>query len=210
MTESVSPRRERAAHWDSAYRDRGSTAVSWYQPAPTVSIELIHRTDIARDAAIIDIGGGASGLVDALLADGFCDVSVLDVSGVALDEVRQRLASDAPVTLIHGDLLHWSPERSFDLWHDRAVFHFLVDEHERATYLRTLRGAVHKSGFVILGTFAPDGPSHCSGLRVARYSGEELSEVLGPDFEVRERLREEHVTPAGVVQPFTWLVARRR
>lgn len=210
MRGSATARGDKAPHWDDAYRERGSAGVSWFQPTPTRSIELIRRLNLAIGAAIIDIGGGTSGLVDALLADGFRDLSVLDVSEVALEEVRQRLGVAAPVELIHGDLLLWAPERHFDLWHDRALFHFLVEEAERRAYLQALRGALRSGGFIIVGTFAADGPEYCSGLPVARYSGAELAEVLGPDFEILEEAREEHVTPAGVIQPFTWLVAQRR
>ncbi len=200
----------REDHWDSAYRDRGTAGVSWFQPEPTMSIELIRSLGFPRDAAIIDVGGGTSFLVDALLDDGFDDLSVLDVSDVALQAVRQRLSSDAPVTLIHDDVLAWRPERAFDLWHDRALFHFLVDEATRTEYLNTLHRALLAGGFVILGTFASDGPEYCSGLPVARYSAEDLTRVMGTDFEILGRTREEHLTPAAAIQPFTWLTARRR
>lgn len=203
-------RGDEEARWDAAYRDGGVAGVSWYQPTPKVSVELIRRLEIPRNAAIIDIGGGASSLVDTLLADGFTDLSVLDFSEVALNAVRQRLGSDVPVALIHGDLLTWQPERRFDLWHDRAVFHFLVEEGARTTYLETLRQALNAGGSVIMATFAPDGPEYCSGLPVARYSADDLAEVLGAEFEVIEQSREEHVTPGGVVQSFIWLAARRR
>ena len=135
---------------------------------------------------------------------------VTPVSGVALETVRQRLGSGPQVRLIHDDLLAWTPQRRFDLCHDRAVFHFLGDDAAQQTYLRTMRQALRTGGVVIVGTFASDGPEYCSGLSVARYSAEELSAMLGTDFEVLEQLREEHVTPAGVMQPFTWVAARVR
>lgn len=203
-------RRAGARHWDRAYEGRGVAGLSWYQPYPSVSIDLIHRLAVPHHAAVVDVGGGASTLVDTLVAEGFTDVTVLDISGAALEAVRSRLGLDARVTFAHEDLLSWSPPRPFDVWHDRAVFHFLVDEPSRRAYLSKLQDAIVPGGLVILATFAPDGPERCSGLPVARYSPEDLSGVLGPGYGVVEQVREEHVTPAGVVQPFTWLAARRR
>jgi 2-polyprenyl-3-methyl-5-hydroxy-6-metoxy-1,4-benzoquinol methylase len=208
MSEAPISSGQRAAHWDAAYETRGTTGVSWFQPTATTSIQLIERTGIAQGAAIIDIGGGASLLADALLDRGFTDVSVLDVSKAALAEVRQRLDSNASVSLLQEDLLSWSPERQYDLWHDRAVFHFLVAPSDRDTYLRTLRSALRPNGFIVLATFASDGPEYCSGLPVCRYSSADLAEVLGSTFQVIETFRDQHVTPAGVEQPFTWLAAR--
>jgi SAM-dependent methyltransferase len=210
MAQSANARGGSEAHWDSAYRDHGTRGVSWFQPEPTVSVELIHHLDVPADAAVLDVGGGASTLVDALLAEGFSDLCVLDISEEALKALRQRLPADAPVTLIHADLLAWTPERTFDLWHDRAVFHFLVDEAARRAYLDGLRQGLHAGGHVIVGAFAPDGPQYCSGLPVARYTAGNLSEALGADFDVVERRREEHITPTGAMQPFTWLAARFR
>ena len=196
------------AHWDSAYTDRGVRGVSWFQPAATVSTELVHRLGIPKQAAVIDVGGGTSYFVDALAAEGFGDLTVLDVSEVALGTVRQRFGEHQTLALVHADVLSWAPGRKFDLWHDRAVFHFLVDSSARDSYLAQLRLALRHGGTVIMGTFAPDGPEYCSGLPAARYSGDELVKALGPGLEVVEELREEHLTPAGVTQPFTWLAAR--
>jgi len=199
---------QRAEHWDAAYETRGATGVSWFQPTATTSIELIERLRIPKSAAVVDIGGGASVLADALLDQGFTDVSVLDVSQAALAEVRRRLGASTSVSLLHEDLLAWSPERQYDLWHDRAVFHFLVDPSDRQIYFRTLRSALLPKGFVIIATFASDGPENCSGLPVSRYSPADLAEALGPRFRVVEAFRDLHVTPAGIEQPFTWLAAR--
>jgi SAM-dependent methyltransferase len=208
MPESATARDGKEAHWDAVYRDHGTGGVSWFQPTPTVSIELIRRLEVAADAAILDVGGGASTLVDALIADGYRDLSVLDISDVALGAARQRLGAEAPITLIHVDLLAWTPERSFDLWHDRAVFHFLVEDRERRRYRDLMRQALRLGGHFIVATFASDGPQYCSGLPVARYTTEELSEVLGEGFEVLDHRREEHRTPTGSMQPFTWLAGR--
>jgi hypothetical protein len=173
-------------------------------------LELIETLGVGREAAVIDVGGGASKLVDHLIERGFSDLSVLDVSPAALAEGRRRLAARAPVVWLCEDLLVWRPERRFELWHDRAVFHFLVSPDERDTYLRALHSAVGANGFVVLGTFAPDGPPSCSGLPVARYSVAELTDLLGPRFELLGTRREEHTTPKGVIQPFTWVAGRVR
>jgi SAM-dependent methyltransferase len=201
--------RGRQSHWDAAYRDRGLEGVSWYQARPALSLELIRRLGLGPGAAVLDVGGGASGLAEALVADGLSDVTVLDVSAVALDALRRRLGPASPVRLVHADLLDWEPERTYDLWHDRAVFHFLVDPAERRRYLQRLDRAVAPAGAVVVGTFAPDGPERCSGLPVARYAPEDLARALGPGFEVVDRRREEHLTPAGALQAFTWVAARR-
>lgn len=201
---------ERARHWDSAYAGRGVHGVSWYQDAPSVSLELIEALGIGRDAAVIDVGGGASDLAEHLVERGFIDVSVLDVSAAALAEARRRLGDAAPVSWLHEDLLVWRPERRFVLWHDRAAFHFLVTSDDRDKYLQTLRSAIGVEGFVVLATFAPDGPEFCSGLPVARYSVADLAHLLGAGFELLETRREEHITPQGVMQPFTWVAGRMR
>lgn len=198
------------AHWDTAYRDRGAAGVSWFQPTPSVSLELIHRVGVPSDAAVIDVGGGASTLIDALAGEGFGDLTVLDISAEALGIIRDRLPLGSAVALVQGDVLAWAPERTFDLWHDRAVLHFLVDEGTRRRYFDRVRKALRPNGHIIVGAFAADGPPSCSGLPVVRYSPEALSALLGDDFDVVTQTREEHVTPTGGVQPFTWIAARRR
>lgn len=204
------PEEGRARHWDGTYRDRGATGVSWYQSDPAVSLELIAALGLERDAPIVDVGGGASVLTDRLLASGFSDLTVLDVSQVALDNSRGRLPAEAPVERLCQDVLGWNPSRRFGLWHDRAVFHFLTDDDDRDRYRVVLREALLPGGAVIIATFAPDGPTHCSGLPVCRYGPADLAAVLGDGFEVEATLREEHTTPTGAVQPFTWLAARAR
>lgn len=174
-----------------------------------MSLDLIEALHIPRDAAVIDIGGGASQLVDHLLERGFSDLTVLDISKSALAEVRGRLGASA-VHRLHEDLLEWQPDRRYDLWHDRAVFHFLVVEADRRSYLRALGSAMKTGGFLILATFSFDGPAVCSGLPVARYSAEDVSRILGDSFEVLETRREIHTTPSGALQPFTWVAGRLR
>lgn len=199
---------ERQRHWDAAYGDRGVTTVSWFQPEPAVSLELLHVLAVDPGAPVIDVGGGASPFVDRLVGEGYGDVSVLDVSEVALDEARRRLGPDAAVSWIHEDVLRWRPARRYGLWHDRALFHFLTADDDRTTYGRVLRSAVTPGGGVIVGTFAEDGPEYCSGLQVTRYSASQLAGVLGASFEVVATRHEVHTTPAGLVQPFTWVAGR--
>lgn len=192
-------------HWDTAYRTRGIQGVSWFQSEPVMSLRMIRRLGIKRSTAVIDVGGGASSLVKHLVADGFSDVSVLDVSDVALEEARAKLNDAGRVTWLHEDVLTWHPARRFGLWHDRAVFHFLTDEGDRARYLSTLSEAMEPGAGVVMATFADDGPEYCSGLPVARYSAEELVNLLGSRFTVVKTQGESHTTPGGVVQPFTWI-----
>lgn len=203
----MSERAERAQHWDSVYASRGPEGVSWYQPIPSVSLELVEALGVEPASPVIDVGGGASTLADLLLERGFRDVTVLDLSSVALDEVRRRLAGRA-VELVCADVLDWTPSRTYGLWHDRAVLHFLVDDGDRRRYLDRLREALRPDGFVIVGAFAPDAPPTCSGLPVVRFSPTELANLLGARFEPLETRREEHRTPRGAVQPFTWVAGR--
>lgn len=197
------------SHWDAAYTRGGSEAMGWYQAEPEASLGLIARLALPADAAIIDVGGGASILVDRLLDQGYTDVTVLDISDAALSEAKDRLTDNASVTWMHTDLLEWRPLRKYDLWHDRAVLHFLVDDLERTRYGERLREALAPGGYAVIGTFAPDGPDHCSGLPVRRYSATDLAAMLGHEFEAVEELREVHTTPGAVAQPFTWISARR-
>jgi hypothetical protein len=200
--------RERAEHWDDAYRSLGVESVSWFEPEPTMSLALLDALGIGPDDAVLDVGGGASTLVDHLVGRGFRDVTVLDVSVIALKEGQARLGPDVPVGWLREDLLSWNPPRRYDGWHDRAVFHFLTEPADRRRYFGVLAGAVAPGGAVIIGTFAEDGPESCSGLPVARYSATELCDELGPLFHPLVTKREVHVTPTGALQPFTWVAGR--
>jgi len=173
------------------------------------SLALIDRLRAPKTSPIIDVGGGASLLVDELLARGYSDLSVLDVSATALDVARRRLTDADRVHWLCEDITTWHPPRKYRLWHDRAVFHFLVEAAEQAAYLEVMRTALENDGVLVIATFAADGPERCSGLPVARYDTAGLERLL-EGFTVIESRREEHITPAGDTQPFTWIAARRR
>lgn len=199
---------ERVAHWESVYERNQADDVSWYQAEPVVSLELVGLLGISADAALIDVGGGASVLVDALLQRGFVDLTVLDISEAALRASRERVGVDAPVDWIASDLLTWEPTRRYALWHDRAVFHFLSGDGV-GVYRDLVHRAVAPRGYVVMATFAPDGPEWCSGLPVTRYDADHLIEVLGGEFMLVDQRREVHTTPSGAIQPFTWIAARK-
>jgi SAM-dependent methyltransferase len=199
-----------AEHWDAAYA-RGPQAVSWFQARPEVSLRLIDGLDLAPAAPVIDVGGGASPLAAALLDRGLSDLTVLDVSAAALAAARERLGPHAAeVTWMHEDLRAFAPERRYALWHDRAVLHFLTAEAERRAYADLAARAVAPGGHVILASFALDGPERCSGLPVRRADAAGLADLLAGAFDLVAEEREQHRTPGGAVQRFTWVVARRR
>jgi trans-aconitate methyltransferase len=197
---------DRVAHWDKVYTTKSIDAVSWYQLRPTTSLELLSHVGLSKESALLDIGGGASVLVDFLLDDGFTDVSVLDIAAPALTAAKQRLgeARAAKVKWLVADLTKWKPERTYDLWHDRAVLHFLTEEGDRAAYAKVVNSALKPGGQAIIATFAPDGPEKCSGLVVRRHSPADMAELLGPGFVLEEERREEHHTPGGSAQRFAW------
>lgn len=199
-----------AAHWDEAYDRLGSTGVSWFQRSPDVSRRLVERLDVSPGSSIIDVGGGESTLVDTLLEGGADDVSVLDLSAIALAGARMRLGAEAGrVRWIRGDVRGWEPDHAYAVWHDRALFHFMVTPPDIAAYLRAARAAVALGGHMVMGTFAADGPTRCSGLPVARYAPDDLAATVGDDFSLIDCEREEHRTPSGTVQAFTWVTLRR-
>lgn len=182
--------------------------MGWFQNEPTMSLRLLSQAPPPR--SVIDVGGGASLLVDSLLVSGFDDVTVLDVSDHALLQVHERLPHDSePVSFVVADILDWQPDRQWNAWHDRAVFHFLIDPNDRARYVATAARAVATDGVLVIGCFAPDGPESCSGLPTARYEADGLAGEFEPAFRLEQSHRELHRTPAGGVQPFTWVVLRR-
>jgi hypothetical protein len=202
-------------HWDAVYSSRGEQQVSWYQADPRLSAELIADAAAGmaadRDSAVIDAGGGVSLLAGRLAAAGFIDVTVVDVSAAALAAARRR-PGGSQVTWINADLLAWRPPRAYHIWHDRAVYHFLTSPADRAASLGTLRTALPGGGAIILAAFAADGPAHCSGLPVARYDGAglaaELTGTYGDAVTITGCRDEQHRTPSGIIQPFTWITAR--
>jgi hypothetical protein len=192
-------------HWQRVYQTRPPGEVSWHQEVPERSLELIRATGVAPDDPILDAGGGASRLVDHLQAGGYTDVTVLDVAPAALEQSQARLgAAGARVNWISSEVTAFRPQRRYALWHDRAVFHFLVTPSERSNYLAVLRAALASTGHLILATFGTRGPDRCSGLPVQRYSQEQLTDLLGSDFELRRCALEDHLTPAGRHQEFLW------
>ena len=204
------PSPDSRAHWQNVYTTRRETEVSWFQATPSVSLELIRSVGALGRAAIIDIGGGASRLVDALLDHGCQDVTVLDVSEAALSATRARLADrTAAVQWIAADVTRWDPPRQYDLWHDRAAFHFLTDANDRTAYVEGLGRALRSGGHAIIATFAADGPERCSGLPVVRYDAAMLGATLGNRFTLMESRREDHLTPMGTTQRFQYSVFRR-
>ncbi len=196
----------RQQHWNDVYARKREDEVSWFQAGPALSIDLIQRCAAPLGAKIIDVGGGASRLVDGLLDRGFEDLTVLDLSSAALTKARERLGvRGARVHWIAADVTTFVPPARYAIWHDRAVFHFLTSPADRSAYVQALELAVEHGGHAIVGTFALDGPERCSGLDVVRYDGPGLAAALGPSFSLIETLRHEHVTPAGKVQAFTFV-----
>ena len=202
---------ERQTHWQNVYQTKGERDVSWFQEMPTISLDLIRATGVGPDASIIDIGGGASRLADVLIAEGFHSLSVLDVSEKALATSRERLGSKAAnVAWIVADIAGWQPDKRYDLWHDRAAFHFLTEPGDRRAYAECVRIALRPGGHVIIGTFAPDGPERCSGLPVVRHDAGSIGEVLGPSFKLVESRRHDHPTPGGTIQRFQFSQFQRQ
>ncbi len=199
------------AHWENIYATKSVRELSWYRDRLVTSLELIERAGLPKTAAIIDVGGGASTLVDDLLRMGFRDVSVLDISAGALSQARDRQGAHAgSVQWIEGDITtaNLAPQ-SYDLWHDRAVFHFLTGAGERSAYVSWATSALKQGGFLIVCTFALDGPERCSGLPVQRYGAENLAGQF-PALTLVESRREQHHTPAGSYQPFTCVLMQKR
>lgn len=197
-------------HWETIYETKRATEVSWFQPEARLSLELIRRAAPNRAAAILDVGGGASTLVDGLLRHGYAAVTVLDLSRAALEQARTRLGPAATqISWREGDILDVSlPRGSVDVWHDRAVFHFLTDPGHRHRYVEQVRLAVRPGGHVLIATFAHDGPRRCSGLEVARYTPGALHAQFGNGFTLLSHVREEHSTPSGAKQSFVYCLCR--
>lgn len=196
---------DRRAHWQTVYQSKSEDAVSWFQARPACSLELIRRAGLAEGARLIDVGGGASRLVDVLVAQGDLRVTVLDIAEAALAQARKRLGRQAEmVEWIAADILRWTPPQRYGLWHDRALFHFLTDPADRQAYTQALAAGLGPGGQAVIATFAPDGPERCSGLSVCRYDPDGLAAALGTGFRLLDSLTEDHVTPAGKIQKFQY------
>ena len=202
---------ERKSHWEGVYGDKRSTEVSWYQEVPVMSLELVSGVTTSLDDAILDVGGGASTLVDHLLDAGYSDVTVLDISSGAFSQSQQRLGerADIPHWLV-SDITRFEPQREYQLWHDRAVLHFLTNSEDRRSYVAVLKQALAPGGHAIISTFGPEGPLKCSGLEIRRYTIEMLAELLGPEFELQSHKLENHLTPMGATQQFLYSCWTRR
>ena len=199
-----------AAHWDAAYAQGDSTR-SWFEEHPDMSLRMLDSAGLTAADAVIDVGGGASPLTGALLDRGFRDLTVLDISAAGMQYARERLGPRADqVHWLTADVLSWHPPRRYQAWHDRAVYHFLTTEEHRQQYLRTLDTATIPGAVAVFGCFAPDGPQYCLGLPVARYSPAQLARQAGAKWLLISQDREEHITPAGTIQPFTWIALRRQ
>ena len=200
---------EQQDHWTRVYQDKAPDNVSWYQATPEPTLLALQRFGVRLSSSLIDIGGGASNLVDALLERGWQDITVLDIAAPALEAAKARLGPLADkVQWRVSDITRWKPTRKYDVWHDRAVFHFLTKPTQREAYRRALLGGLAKESLVIMATFALDGPEKCSGLPVQRYDAKSLARELGPTLKLIESWREEHVTPWGSHQAFNWCAFR--
>lgn len=195
----------RKRHWEAVYQSWSPDQLAWHQATPSLSLDMIAAASLPDTAAIIDVGGGASTLVDYLLDQGYLDITVLDIAASALTAAQARLGARAEdVTWLEQDILHAELPQRYDLWHDRAVFHFLVDPAEQERYIAAVQAALKINGHLIVAAFAPDGPARCSNLDVARYAPEQLCDKFGPGFHlVRSQLRT-HVTPWGSQQQFVF------
>jgi SAM-dependent methyltransferase len=199
----------RQRHWEHVYATKGENEVSWFQETPALSLELINLVGAIQNSAIIDIGGGASRLADCLVSRGHEDVTVLDLSAAALASARSRMGDKAnQVTWIAADVTTWEPSRTYDVWHDRAAFHFLTDLKDQTAYVARLRHGLRLGGHAIIGTFALDGPERCSGLAVSRHDAGSLAVALGSAFKLIDTRRHAHITPWGTSQKFQFSTFR--
>jgi SAM-dependent methyltransferase len=202
---------DRKRHWEQVYATKSPLEVSWYQTEPKLSLDLIAGAGLAHDAPVIDVGGGASVLVDRLLGRGYSRVAVLDISGKALGAARERLGARARDVEWHeADVTEFQPPHAFALWHDRAVFHFLTDAEDRRRYVATMKRALEPDGHVIIASFAIGGPTRCSNLDIVQYDAAKLGAELGGEFVLREEMSEVHVTPAAKEQKFGFFRFQRK
>ncbi|MDE3142984.1 MAG: class I SAM-dependent methyltransferase [Bacteroidota bacterium] len=201
----------RKQHWENIYQTKELSEVSWYQPTPITSLEFLQQLNIPTNAKIIDIGGGDSFFADHLLALGYSDISVLDISEAALEKAKKRLGNNAAkIKWIVADAAHFKPTEQYDFWHDRAAFHFLTQEEEIKNYIHTISKAVKRNGIVVIGTFSENGPKKCSGIEIKQYNETSLTNLLKDDFEKINCINVDHKTPFDTVQNFIFCSFRKR
>ena len=194
-------------HWNDVYENKTTAQMSWSEDSPRTSLELLEVLRVTPSSALVDVGAGTSHLVDELRARGFSNLAILDVSATALAATLARPGLE-DVTAIEADVTKWQPTQAYDVWHDRAVLHF-IEPARTGLYVATLRAALASDAKVVIGVFAPDGPESCSGLPVTRYGADDLARLLGKEFEVVDERRSHHLTPWGASQSFQWIAARR-
>jgi 2-polyprenyl-3-methyl-5-hydroxy-6-metoxy-1,4-benzoquinol methylase len=190
-------------HWEKVFETKAETEVSWYQQLPKTSLDFISKLNLSKDAKIIDIGGGDSYLVDALLEQGFTNITLLDISAKAIERIQNRLGDKAhQVTFIVSDILDFNPKETYDLWHDRASFHFQTDAHQIEKYADIVSKAIVNNGHVVIGTFSENGPIKCSGLEITQYSEAKMKAVFESNFDLLDSFTEDHATPFDTIQNF--------
>ena len=198
-------------HWEKVFETKQETEVSWYQQLPKTSLDFISKLNISKDAKIIDIGGGDSYLVDALLEQGFTNITLLDISAKAIDRIKNRLGAKAnKVTFIVSDILDFNPVETYDLWHDRASFHFQTDAHQIEKYADIVSKAIVNNGHVVIGTFSENGPKQCSGLDITQYSEAKMKAVFESKFDLLDSFTEDHATPFDTIQNFIFCSFKRK
>ena len=201
---------DRKKHWETIYQTKELKDVSWYQPTPQTSLDLIKKFDVSITSKIIDIGGGDSFLVDHLLELGFQDLTILDISEAAIERAKTRLGAKAKsVKWLTEDVLNFIPTEKYDFWHDRAAFHFLTKQEEIDSYVEKANSFIHKDGFLVIGTFSEQGPTKCSGIDIKQYSEESLSRCFEDAFQKIECIHIDHPTPFGTVQNFVFCIFRK-
>ena len=201
---------ERKQHWDKVYNTKPSTEVSWYEPLPEASLDCIAECNLEKDTAIIDIGGGDSFLAEFLLAQGYKDLTVVDISEKAISRAKERLGEKADqIKWVVADVIDFKPKKKYGLWHDRAAFHFLTTDGEVEKYLQSVRDSLEPGGFAVMGTFSDKGPDKCSGLPIKKYSVGQMQKLFSEGFVSMNCKNLDHETPSGTVQNFTFCTFKR-
>jgi len=201
---------ERKKHWENVFQNKDTTKASWYQRVPETSLRLIKKLDLPKSARIIEVGSGDSYLVDCLLEEGYSNITLLDISNKALETVKKRLSGKTNKTIfLTEDVTRFSTSVLYNLWHDRAVFHFLIDEKDIQNYVKNVYNSLNSGGYLILGTFSSNGPQMCSGLKVCQYDENELTDIFLNGFKKIETYTENHQTPSGSSQNFLFCVFKR-